>query len=105
MAKLEKPKPIKRTVAIHPLMDEYVRKTWSLLIEDGHVPDATYSAALNFMLMAAIMEAHTRKGWTRNTRDTAWGFARDKGTIEELKIHEALPLFKDYIEQQEFKGK
>ena len=96
-------KPIKRTVAIHPIMDEYVRETWSLLVKDDYGADATYSAALNFMLLAAINEAGKKKGWTRETRQIVWGFARDRETIEQLKLNEALPLFQRYIQEQEFR--
>jgi len=50
---------IKKTVVIHPLMDSYVRKTWAILIENGK--DASYSTALNFMLLATIFEAKTQR--------------------------------------------
>jgi hypothetical protein len=47
---------IRKTIAIHPIMDSYIRKTWALLIEEGY--DEGYSTALNFMLLATIMEAN-----------------------------------------------
>jgi len=93
--------PVKRTVAIHPIMDSYVRETWSLLVKDEDGYDITYSAALNFMLLGAVSEALKERGWTNNTREQAWAFARDRETIEQLKLHEALPHFKRHIEEQE----
>src|SRR3990172_7008734 len=93
-------KIIKRTVAIHPEIDAYVRLTWRLMIENN-VHDPTYSAALNFMLLGAISEGQKAKGWTRTTREKAWDFATDRETLEQLKLHESLPLFKGAIEKQE----
>lgn len=50
---------IKKTVVIHPIMDSYIRKTWAILIENGK--DASYSTALNFMILATIFEAENQK--------------------------------------------
>lgn len=30
----------KKTVILHPIMDDYIRKTWAMLIENDY--DATY---------------------------------------------------------------
>ena len=93
-------KTIKKTVALHPLMDEYVRITWSIMIENN-VPDASYSSALNFMLLGAIFEAQKKRGWTRDTLENVWDFAFDRETIEQLKLQETVPMFKQYIEREE----
>lgn len=79
---------IKKTVVIHPLMDSYIRKTWSLLIENGK--DASYSAALNFMLLATIMEAQKEKGLSEKTRKVIWDFMDDEKTINELDLKDSL---------------
>ena len=79
---------VKKTVAIHPLMDKYVRQTWSMLIEEGH--DATYSTALNFMLLAAIGEAIKNKGWSKTTRRNVWSFVEDEATIRALNLEDHL---------------
>jgi hypothetical protein len=97
-------KPVKRTVAIHPIMDAYVRETWSLLVKDVDGFDITYSAALNFMLLGAVNEALKKRGWTKETREWAWAFARDRETIEQLKLYEALPQFRQCIEEEEHEG-
>jgi hypothetical protein len=78
--------PIKKTVVIEPLMDGFVRKTWAILIEDGY--DASYSTALNFMLLAAVMEATKTKGLSQKARDTVWAFANDQDTIDKLNLHD-----------------
>ncbi|RLG90423.1 MAG: hypothetical protein DRO36_06120 [Candidatus Hecatellales archaeon] len=80
---------IKKTVAIHPIMDSYIRKIWSLLVESGY--DATYSTALNFMLLGAIFEATQKKeGWSEETRRLVWSFMEDEETIKELNLEDQL---------------
>jgi hypothetical protein len=79
---------VKKTVAIHPIMDAYIRKTWALLVESGY--DATYSTALNFMLLGAISEALKVGGWSEETRRRVWSFMEDEGTVKELNIEDHL---------------
>jgi len=79
-------KVIKKTVVIHPIMDSYIRKTWSLLVEAGY--DATYSSAVNMMLLMAIMETTKKEGLTAKTRKTIWDFAADQATINTLNLQD-----------------
>ena len=83
---------VKKTVAIHPLMDKYIRQTWSLLIEEGY--DATYSTALNFMLLAAMGEAIKNKGWSKTTRRNVWNFVEDEATVRALNLEDHLTHLK-----------
>lgn len=90
-----KPKVIKKTVVIHPIMDSYIRKTWSLQVEAGY--DATYSSALNMMLLIAIMESGKKGGLTAETQKTIWGFAADQATINNLNLQDHIAqLAKQY---------
>jgi len=80
---------IKKTLAIHPIMDQYVRKTWAMLVDGGC--DATYSTAVNFMLLATILEASGQlNGLSEKTRVLIWGFARDQETVGELNLQDQL---------------
>jgi len=81
-------KSVKRTVVLHPIMDNYVRKTWASLIEHGF--DATYSMALNCIVLGAIMEAIGERGWSEETGKAVWGFAQDQTTIDHLSLHKHL---------------
>jgi ketol-acid reductoisomerase len=92
-----KSRVVKKTVAIHPIMDGYIRKTWSMLIEAGY--DATYSSALNFMLLAMIMETTKEGGLSDKARDTIWEFARDQATITELNLQEHLANLREYYQR------
>ena len=86
MKEKTKLKVIKKTVVIHPIMDSYIRKTWSLLVEAGY--DATYSSAVNMMLLMAIMEAAEKDGLTAKTRKTIGDFAADQTTINTLNLQD-----------------
>lgn len=90
---------VKKTVAVHPLMDQYIRQTWSMLIEEGH--DATYSTALNFILLGAINEAIRDKGWSKVTRKNVWAFIEDEATIRALNLEGHLAQLKQFTEAPE----
>lgn len=78
---------IKKTLAIHPVMDKYVRILWSQLVRNGF--DATYSLALNYMLLAHIWEVVERKGgFTKGTLDILDKFLEDNDTINELNAED-----------------
>jgi hypothetical protein len=79
---------VKKTVAIHPIINAYIKRTWALLIESGY--DATYSTALNFMLLRAIFEALRERGWSERTRRLVWSFMEDEETVNELNIEDHL---------------
>jgi len=83
-----KSKVVKKTLAIHPIMDGYIRKTWSILIDKGH--DATYSTALNMMLLMAIMEVAERRHLSEKTNETISGFLADHATITRLNLEDHL---------------
>ena len=86
---------IKKTVVMHPIMDSYVRKIWSILIEQGH--DATYSMALNCMLLIVIMEASREGGFSESTREIMKDFVSDKKTIDKLNLQEQLGQLKEHF--------
>jgi len=86
---------VKKSVAIHPIIDKFVRETWSMLIREGY--DATYSTAINFMLLGAIFEATKEGGWSERTREIVWDFIKDRETIEELNLEDLLANLRERI--------
>ena len=86
---------IKKTVVIHPIMDSYIRKTWAILIENGY--DATYSMALNYMLLIAIMEASGERGLSEKTIETIQDFVNDQKTIDRLNLQEPLGQLREHF--------
>lgn len=88
---------IKKTVALHPIADRYIRLTWASLIKEGY--DATYSTALNWMLIAIIWELSKSKGkLKKSTLDTLADFMNDPEAAGELNAQ-------DYIETLDQLGK
>jgi hypothetical protein len=43
---------VKKTIAIHPEVDQLIRKVWAMLIEKGY--NVSYSTALHFTLLAGV---------------------------------------------------
>jgi hypothetical protein len=89
---------VKKTVAIHPVIDKFIRKTWAILIENGY--DATYSTALNFMLLIAIMEAIKGGSLSEETINIVWDFLKDEKTIEELNLTDQLSNIAEKISKK-----
>jgi len=81
---------VKKSVVLHQVMDRYVRHTQALLLQAEPTVDATYSTALNFLLLGLINEALKQGGLSAEVRDILWGFARDNRTIERLHLDERL---------------
>ena len=76
---------IKKTVAIHPILDEKIRKVWAILINFGW--DATYSTALNWMILCQFHEV-AKRGITKDTQEQLRMFLEDETTLQELKSHD-----------------
>lgn len=86
---------VRKTVAIHPIMDSYIRKTWAILIERGK--DASYSTALNFMLLMAIIETKRPDGLSKETLETIWNFVEDQKTIDVLNLQDLLATLSEKL--------
>lgn len=88
---------VKKTVAINPIMDNYVRKMWSILIEDGY--DASYSTALNYMLLCQILTV-AEKGIPKKVRDDLNSFLDDESSIDELNIEDFGQKIDDLVDKR-----
>jgi len=75
---------VKKTVAIHPILDNYIRQTWSILIRDGH--DASYSTALNLMLLGEIL-SYTEDSEKKRI-EYLRSFLKDEKSIQELNLED-----------------
>jgi hypothetical protein len=81
-------KHIKKTVAIHPVIDDCIRKVRSMLIYKGY--NVTYSTALNFLLLGGALEMLKEDGWSDDTRKHVWSIIIDKKHIQKLDLQELL---------------
>ncbi len=90
---------VKKTVAVHPVMDEAVRKLWAVLIQRGY--DATYSTALNALVLGGwVAPSYMRKGgreWDRYF-ETFNSFLHDQDTLQEIDLEDILAKFGQVVE-------
>ena len=94
---------IKKTVAIHPVVDQYIRLTWSNLIKEGR--DATYSTAMNWMLLAIIWELIQGKRELGNkTREVLRHFLDDPTAAGELNAEDYMESLKQFSRKDQVKS-
>jgi len=84
---------IKKTVALHPIMDNYVRTLQAILIQKGW--NATYSTALNYMVLYNVMDVSSRKMHPKVVK-TLRDFLYDRRTIREIQSQDKLT---EYLER------
>ncbi|MHB8324733.1 MAG: hypothetical protein ACYDEA_04230 [Candidatus Dormibacteria bacterium] len=90
---------VRRTVILEPRLDGCVREAWAELLRRGY--EATYSMALNFMLVGHYAQATLPEGLDRGARDTMWGFAADAITTRHLNIQDHLARLADLMREAE----
>lgn len=76
---------VKKTVALHPVMDQFVRKLWAMLIENGY--SASYSTALNYMLLEHVRSVE-ENGIAKKVNDDLGNFLADEDTISDLNLED-----------------
>jgi hypothetical protein len=87
-------KNVRRTVVLHPIMDQYIRKTWALLIDSGH--DASYSTALNLMILYCIASI-MNQGIDEKTKIIISSFLEDEETIKEINFEEMIVKLREAL--------
>ena len=70
---------IKKTVALHPVMDGYVRKLQAILIDKGW--NATYSTALNYFILYHVFDTVYGK---KRRDELLKAFLEDTRTLGEI---------------------
>lgn len=83
---------VRKTVAINPIMDDYIRQTWAIMIERGY--DFSYSSALNHMLLTSILLVGNQ-GIDDESAKTLRGFLTDTKTIKELNLEDYLNAIRE----------
>jgi hypothetical protein len=82
---------VKKTVALHPIMDRYIRKLQAILIDKGW--NATYSTALNYMVLYQVFDTI----YGRKKRDQLLrAFLEDTKTVQEITKED---IITEYLEQ------
>jgi hypothetical protein len=85
---------VKKSIVLHPVMDEYVRRTWAMLIDQGY--EANYSTALNFMLLAATMEGSKEDRFSEETIQALQTFLEDREVLNRLNLRESLANLREF---------
>ena len=88
----------KKTVVLHPLIEQFVRQTQGILINAD--VEGTYSAAVNFMLLGFVMAA-SESDLPPEAMETVWSFARDARTIEEINLRERMHQLQSVFQPRE----
>lgn len=84
---------VKKTVAIHPGLDRTVRRFQAILVAMGY--NATYSTALNYMVLYHISDVTHRRMHPEVVKDLR-KFLEDRETVNEILNEDAL---NEYLEQ------
>jgi len=82
---------VKKTVALHPIMDGYVRKLQAILIEKGW--NATYSTALNYCVLYHVFDTVYEK---KHREELLRAFLEDRRTLGEIARED---IITEYSEQ------
>jgi hypothetical protein len=82
---------VKKTVALHPIMDGYVRKLQAILIDKGW--SATYSTALNYFVLYHVFDTVYGK---KRREQLLRAFLEDTKTLGEIAKED---MVAEYIEQ------
>jgi len=84
---------VKKTVAIHPIMDHYVRKLQAILVDKGW--NATYSTVLNYMILYHVLDVSNRKQNPKVVK-ILQDFLNDRESIEQIQTEDRMA---EYLEQ------
>jgi hypothetical protein len=76
-----------KVVVLHPIISDYVKRTQKVLKENGN--DASFSVAINAMLLMAVMESKRPGGLSKETLEAVKDFVEDDKTIRELASMES----------------
>lgn len=82
---------VKKTVAIHPIMDGYIRKLHAILVDKGW--NATYSTALNYMVLYQVFDTIYGK---KKREELLRAFLEDTRTVTEIVKEDTIT---EYLEQ------
>ena len=92
---------IKKSIVLNPLIERCVREAQAALIRSEPAVDATYSAAINFLLLAAVLEVSKEGGFSSEILSDLRGFLRDRKVLDELNLHDRLSSIQEAFAQLE----
>jgi hypothetical protein len=88
---------VKRTVALHPIMESYVRKLQSIMIDKGW--NATYSTALNWMILYSALDVAERRIHPK-VGEILHNFLEDRKTIKQIQREDRMSAYVEASKRQ-----
>ena len=88
---------VRKTVALHPIWDQYVRNTQAVILESGI--DASYSLALNYMLLIAF-NLVINQGVDEVTWKMMSLFLEDQKTLEDLNFSDLTIKYEETLKEK-----
>jgi hypothetical protein len=83
---------VKKTVALHPIMDGYVRKLQAILIDKGW--NATYSTALNYFILYHVFDTVYGK---KRRDELLKAFLEDTRTLGEIAKQDIITEYSEHM--------
>jgi phosphoribosyl-dephospho-CoA transferase len=83
---------VKKTVALHPIMDGYVRKLQAILIDKGW--NATYSTALNYFILYHVFDTVYGK---KRREELLRAFLEDTRTLGEIAKQDIITEYSEHM--------
>jgi hypothetical protein len=83
---------VKKTIALHPIMDGYVRKLQSILIDKGW--NATYSTALNYFVLYHVFDTVYGK---KRRNELLRAFLEDTRTLGEIAREDVIAEYSEQL--------
>lgn len=91
---------VRKTVALHPVWDQYVRHTQAIILQQGK--DASYSLALNVMLLTGFFLV-INQGIDEETREMMLSFLEDQKIIEDLNFEDLTIRYEEALRDRSLK--
>jgi len=89
---------IKKSVTIHPIVDEVVRKLWAIMIQKGY--DATYSTTLNMLALGGYLSVSLMKEGSKEWQEyfkIINGFLNGNIETKPAEFSKAMTKYERYI--------
>jgi len=89
---------IKKSITIHPIVDEVVRKLWAILIQKGY--DATYSTTLSMLALGGCLSVSLMKEGSKEWQEyfkIINGFLNSKIETKPAEFSKAMTNYERYI--------
>jgi len=83
---------VKKTVALHPIMDGYVRKLQAILIDKGW--NASYSTALNYFILYHVFDTVYGK---KRREELLRAFLEDTRTLGEIAKQDIITEYSEHM--------